>query len=144
MAETKTAADRAADTKTELERLRAENERLRGQLAAAGAAVGVVAPVHRFFLTEGDRQELELYGVANINGRRMTTEEVRAELAKSDTQSGVEIADADPALSRAGDVAGQRAASAVPGVDFVYPSVAPGKIDPAVAGQPGINGPAAE
>jgi hypothetical protein len=50
--------------------------------------------VRAFFLSEGDRQELELHGFTNINGRRMTTAEVRAELAKSETQKGVTIADA--------------------------------------------------
>jgi hypothetical protein len=127
----------------ERDALRAENENLRGQLAAAGAArPGQAAPVqHTFQLSEGDRQELEIRGVINVGGRLVTTAEVREMLGED--QKGVKIAEApegtrvDPALIQ--KVTGP----GVAGVDFVYPSVERGKIDPAVAGTPGISGPPA-
>lgn len=132
-----------AETKDEIaaqrDALLAENENLRGQLAAAGGRV--VRPQHTFMLSEGARQELQLYGVTNIDGRRWTIDEVRAKLAEQE-QDGVEIADPDPSVARTAAV-GLRPQGKTPGVDFVYPSVAPGQIDPAVAGLPGINGPAA-
>jgi hypothetical protein len=123
----------------ERDALRAENENLRGQLSAAGAAQpGTAAPVqHQFVLSEGHRQELATTGVANINGRLMTAAQVRAELGEG--QKKVEIPDVKPTVQ----VPPTREKSAVPGVDFVYPSVAPGLIDPKVAGTPGINGPSA-
>lgn len=124
----------------ERDALRDENRRLRAQLTAAGRDAS--AAPHRFVLSEGARQELALYGVANIDGRRMTSDEVADRLGED--QQDVDLPDPPAALDRRGDVAGQRAASAVPGVDYVYPSVAPGAIDPAVAGTPGISGPAAD
>lgn len=133
-----------ADLEAERDALRAENENLRGQLAAAGAARQTAAPQHVFQLSEGDRQELEIRGVVSIGGRLMTTAEVRQALAAAGAgQEHVEIADApegtrvDP--GRRGGLTGP----GVRGIDFVYPSVARGLIDPAVAGVPGINGPAA-
>lgn len=124
----------------ERDKLREENQRLRGQLAAAGRPG--YQPSQTFTLSEGARQELESTGVANINGRRMTREDVLAELG--DDQAAVEIAEPAEALDQRGAVAERRAASAIPGFDFIYPSVAPGQIDPAVAGTPGISGPAAD
>lgn len=142
------------DIAAERDQLRAENENLRGQLAATGAtrtAGQATAPQHRFQLSEGDRQELEIRGVVAIGGRLYTREEVLAELAKAgpdqdghNDQSHVEIAEApastrvDPALVQA------RTGPGVPGVDYVWPSVERGKIDPKVAGTPGISGPSAD
>jgi hypothetical protein len=134
-------------TKAYLERqvadLQAEVERLRGQLATAGAALtnGPVA-VRQQFLSEGERQELELRGVTTdpATGRRVTTEQARARLAASDTQQGVEIDDALAPVTLPAVLPDRPAQE---GVTHVYPSVAPGLIDPAVAGTPGINGPAA-
>lgn len=122
------------------DRLRAENENLRGQLAAAGAArVGTAAPAqHVFQLSQAQLNELETTGFTNVGGRRVGTDEVRKMLGKD--QRGVEIA--KPSNPVAPAPVRERQA-AVPGVDFVYPSVAPGQIDPAVAGTPGISGPAA-
>jgi hypothetical protein len=141
------------DIAAERDALRAENERLRDQLAAAGAAtVGRrYAPEHRFQLSEGDRQELEARGVVNIGGRLMTKADVEAEIAKAgadaqgrNDQSSVPIADA-PASTRVDlDTLPARTGPGVAGVDFVYPSVERGKIDPAVAGTPGISGPPAD
>jgi hypothetical protein len=132
-----------AETKDELQRrvdeLQADNEKLRGQLATAtGRTVPAPAP---FALTEGDRQELEARGYATVGGRVITTEEAR-KLAP-----GVEIRDVDGALAEERDrvVGALRTAPGgnVRGVDYVWPSVERGGIDPTVAGVPGISGPAA-
>jgi hypothetical protein len=131
-----------SETKDEIaaerDRLQLENEQLRRQLAAAGAGPRAYAPTQRFQLSEGDRQELAMRGVVNVGGRMMTRDEVAAEL-ESD-QLDIDLGEGEPAT----DVPPLRPRSAIPGVDFVYPSVEPGKIDPAVAGTPGINGPAAD
>jgi hypothetical protein len=140
MAEQQTPPRKPGADQSEAASLRQENERLRAQLAAAGGRV--VQPQHTFQLSEGDRQELEIRGVVNIGGRMMTKEDVEAAMAEAG-QRGVTIADApeatkvDPALIAA------RGGKGVLGVDFVYPSVERGRIDPAVAGTPGISGPAA-
>lgn len=127
----------------ELANLRAENARLRAQLLASGQQpTGPAQAQHTFTLTEGDRQELELYGVATVGGRLMTIDDVRA--AAADAGLEVSLADPSEALDRRDLVAAQQERTAVRGVDYVYPSVAPGQIDPKVAGLPGINGPAAE
>lgn len=131
MAETKD------DIAAERDRLRAENDRLKGQLAAAGAAQGAYRPQQQFMLSEGDRQELALHGVVNVGGRLLTRDEVAAKLSWE--QRGLDLGDAEPIP---GTVQAPRT-SAVEGVDFIYPSVAPGLIDPAVAGTPGISGPPA-
>ena len=118
--------------------LQSENERLKAQLAAAGRPAGVTTPQHTFQLSQGDLSELERNGWVSIGGKVMTTEEVRAELAAVG-QGRVEIAEPEnpqvPMPVEGGNVRG---------FDFVYPSVARGQIDPAVAGTPGISGPAAE
>lgn len=128
----------------ERDALRAENENLRGQLAAAGAArPGQAAPVaHTFQLSEGDRQELEIRGVINVGGRLVTKAEVLEMLGED--QKGVKIADA-PAGTRVDPALIQKATGpGVAGVDYVYPSVERGRLDPAVAGTPGVSGPAAD
>ena len=134
-------AELKEDIERERDALREENENLRGQLAAAGAArPGLAAPVqHRFELSQGQLADLESFGVTNVGGRQVTTDEVRGMLTGN--QSGLQIADASAPVAVA-PVRERQAA--VPGVDFVYPSVAPGQIDPAVAGTPGISGPAAD
>jgi hypothetical protein len=135
-----------SETKEEIaaqrDALLAEVENLRGQLAAAGAGQpGRAAPAeHKFVLSEGARQELEATGVTNIGGRLRTIEEVRGLL--DDRHANVEIADPDPSVVR--QLPRTRAPGNVEGVDYVWPSVAPGVIDPAVAGTPGISGPAAD
>jgi hypothetical protein len=125
----------------ERDALRVEVENLRGQLTAAGTTQpGRAAPVqHTFQLSEGNRQELALNGVTNIGGRQMTRAQV-AELL-TDDQRNVELPEVDP--DAATTLPPARANLGIPGVDYVWPSVAPGVIDPAVAGTPGINGPAA-
>lgn len=136
MAETKD------DISAERDALREENERLKAQLAAVGRPAGVVAPQQTFELSEGDRQELVARGAANIRGRLRTRDEVRDMLPAD--QSGVELGDGpvDPALQTLIDRQAPR--EGIPGVTHVWPSVAPGEIDPAVAGTPGISGPAAK
>ena len=124
------------------EQLQKENEALRAQLAAVGGG-RVAAPAHTFQLSEGDRQDLELYGVINYGGRQLTKADVEAEMAKAG-QRGVEIADAPDATRVQVDPARMAAGPGQRGIDFVYPSVERGLIDPAVAGTPGINGPAAD
>lgn len=136
------AVEYMGDQQDKIERLEADNERLRVQLAAAGRPAGAVTPQHTFQLSEGDRQELEIRGVINYGGRAYTKADVEAAMAESG-QRGVKIADA-PAATRV-DAPGVAATGpGVRGIDFVYPSVERGKIDPAVAGTPGINGPAAD
>jgi hypothetical protein len=139
MAETK------EDIAAERDQLREDNDRLthevealRGQLTAAGSAPRGYAPAQQFTLSEGDRQELVQRGVVNIGGRRMTRDQIREALP--DSYAAVDLGTAKPADGDVQDV--ER--TAVRGVDYVYPSVQPGRIDPAVAGTPGINGPAAD
>lgn len=140
----KPAAPAAPDTTepTPEDELRAENARLRAQLAAAGRTAGAPAAQHTFQLSEGDRQELEIRGVINYGGRAMTKDDVEAEMVKAG-QRGVEIADA-PAETRIELGPEIATGPGVRGIDYVYPSVARGKIDPDVAGTPGISGPAAD
>lgn len=81
-----------AETKEEItaerDRLRAENEQLRAQLATVSTGA-VAAPQHRFVLSEGDRAELETNGKANIGGKLMTRDEVR--LLLGDDQALVDL-----------------------------------------------------
>lgn len=133
-----------AETKDDIARdrdqLRAENDALRAQLTAVGGG-RVAAAQHTFQLSEGARQELVQNGVVNVNGRMMTADEVRGVLG--DDQEDIDLGDAK-VPANLDQLRGGRPASTVRGVDFVYPSVAPGQIDPTVAGTPGINGPAAK
>lgn len=139
-------AESKADLEQRVQQLEEDNDRLRGQLAAAGARPASVAPAP-FVLTEGDRQQLEATGFATIGGRVLLTEEVR-ELLGAD--SGVEIRDvsetqraAAESTVRALRVGTGAEQQGIRGVTHVWPSVEPGGIDPAVAGTPGISGPAA-
>lgn len=121
------------DAPSELVSLRQENARLRAQLAAAGRTVAPAAG-HTFVLSEGARQELLATGRATIDGRSYTRAEVKAELG--DAQSDVDLEGApDPAPLPVAP-----APTNIRGVDFVYPSVARGELDPAVAGAPGVSG----
>lgn len=121
------------ERQAELAALRAENDRLKGQLAQATARTPNVQAA-KPYLTEGERQELITFGRSG---------DLNLKTAKE------RFPDAD--LSGATDVARKASTEdetrtergAVRGVDFVYPSVRPGFIDPEVAGTPGINGPAA-
>jgi hypothetical protein len=132
-------------TKDEIEadrdRLAQENVALKAQLAAAGRTAP--GAQHVFQLSEGDRQELEIRGAVVINGRLMTKEDVVKAMADAG-QRGVKIADAPPEtkLQITDDTPGR--GKGIQGVDFIYPSVERGKIDPAVAGTPGISGPPAD
>lgn len=119
-------------------RLQARIAELARQLAAAGGRV--VQPEHTFVLSEGARQELVTQGVTNVDGVRRTASEVRDMLGEG--QADVDLGDAKPVDGLGVGPVQERAA--IRGFDFVYPSVKPGFIDPAVAGTPGINGPAAK
>jgi hypothetical protein len=138
MAETK------EDIAGERDRLRKENNALRSQLEQAGRTPGY-QPQQRFQLSEGDRQELEIRGVVSINGRLMTKADVEQAMAAAG-QRGVTIADAPEATRVPDQVLKDTAArgTGIRGVDYVYPSVAAGQIDPDVAGTPGISGPPAD
>lgn len=141
-----------SETKDEIaaerDQLAAENEQLRSQLAAIGAAAPgqAATPQHTFQLSEGDRQELGIRGVVNIGGRLMTKEMVEAKLG--DDQRDVDIPDAPEGTRVPAQMIAEADARArsggIRGVDFVYPSVQPGGIDPKIAGTPGISGPPAE
>ena len=133
-------AAEAESLRAELDAARAERDELKAQLFNLGGPVRTpIVPVHRFAVSEGERQELEMYGVATVNGRLMSTEEVRK--AAAAVGLAIVIKDAAPELKRELPVRVER--EGVYGVDYVYPSVAPGLIDPRVAGTPGVSGPAA-
>lgn len=132
MAETKD------DIAAERDALKRENDNLRAQLAARGQAPATGTPQHTFMLSEGDRQELVQRGVVNINGRLMTRDDVRAEMGDRGKNVDLGTAEPDPQLLKSAE------RTSIRGFDYVYPSVEPGKIDPEVAGTPGINGPAAD
>jgi hypothetical protein len=143
MTEKPPAAPAPANKTTELDTLREENARLRTQLAAAGGRVQ--QPRHTFQLSEGDRQELEIRGVVNINGRMMTKAEVQAAMSKAGAgQEDVEIADAPEGTRVDTTLLEGFTGPGVRGIDFVYPSVERGYIDPKIAGTPGISGPSAD
>lgn len=121
------------------DRLQAENENLRGQLAAASVpARGPAAAQHTFVLTEGARQELISQGYTVVNGRPMSRAQVVDALG--DKAGAYDLGTTDPDHTMPVD----KPRTAIRGFDFVYPSVAPGVIDPAVAGTPGIHGPSAD
>lgn len=148
MAETKPTANPAvktetSGTQTELQRLRAENERLRTQFAAAGIPQRPgVLPAPKPFLTEGERQDLITFGVTTDvhTGQRLNLHQARERYPDADLADATDTAVANADRDNTDDVEHP----GIRGVDYVWPSVEPGKIDPAVAGTPGINGPAAE
>jgi hypothetical protein len=129
------------DAAAQLAALRAENDRLRQQLATATARQANV-PAAKPYLTEGERQDLITFGVTNDvhTGRRLNLNQARELYPDADLVDATDAAVS--ASERDHTEAVER--SSVRGVDYVWPSVAPGQIDPAVAGLPGINGPAAK
>lgn len=131
----------AETVKEERDRLAQENSILRSQLAAAGGRVAT--PQYTFQLSEGERQELEILGVINKGGRAMTKEDVEAEMAAAG-QTGVTIKDAPAETKIPVDANTPGRGPGIRGFDYVYPSVERGKIDPAIAGTPGISGPPAD
>jgi hypothetical protein len=135
MAETKD------DITAQRDQLAAENDRLKVQLAAVGRPAGVATPAFTFQLSEGDRQELMTHGFITYGGRILTRDDVQREMAAAG-QEGVDVSAAPEPDTDLTKVAGY--GPGVRGVDFVYPSTERGKIDPAVAGTPGISGPAAD
>lgn len=117
----------------EVAALRAENDRLKGQLAQATARTANVAPA-KPYLTEGERQELITFG--RSGGLNLKT--AAKKFPEADLSGTTEVA---RKASTEDELKGER--SSIRGFDFVYPSVAPGVLDPAVVGEPGITGPAA-
>lgn len=108
----------------EVASLRAENERLRGQLAASGADRRLSQNrATRPFLSEGERQDLELNGVTNspFTGERLTAEGEGVEQVRD-----AQVADLPPVRTAS--------TQGVEGFDYVYPSVAPGVLDPKLTG----------
>jgi hypothetical protein len=128
------------DAAAQLAALRAENDRLRQQLATATTRRANV-PAAKPYLTEGERQDLITFGVTTDvhTGRRLNLAQAHEAYPDADLTDATDVAKAASEQD-----AGEQTRSAVRGVDFVYPSVAPGQIDPDVAGLPGINGPAAK
>lgn len=109
MAETK------EDIAAERDALRAENEELRAQLARTDLATtaGIAPAVHRFVLSEGERQELAMRGVVAVGGRLRTAEQVR-ELLGPDQQD-IDLGTATPP-----PLAGNPEPGSVPGLDVIH------------------------
>lgn len=126
----------AKDRASEVTSLRQENARLRARLAALGATVGSQAE-HTFQLSEGQRQEINATGFTTVDGERLSASAVEHLLGGD--QEGVELDPPDVP----DDQPQPTAPTNIRGFDFVYPSVERGRIDPAVAGTPGISGPPA-
>lgn len=121
-----------ADLEAKLAAVQAENETLRGQLTEARA--GAASPARITFagrpqyrggtkLSEGERQDLEMNGVANDpngGGLLLASDfgvEVKTEAGRTALENAVKRRDGDRAVD-GGD--------GIEGVDFVYPSVARG------------------
>lgn len=119
-----------SETKDEIaaqrDALVAENERLKGELAAARAGgaspamVTLAAPAPDF-LSEGDRQAMEINGVVNraTDGRELLASDFGIDVKTEQGRANLERAQARKAEGR----------TAIRGVDYVYPSVAPGVLD---------------
>jgi hypothetical protein len=111
------------DIAAQRDALQADNERLRGELAAA--RVGAASPARVTlatpdpnFLCEGDRQALEINGVVNsaTTGRQLLASDFDIEVKTEQGRENLRRAQAQTAQEREG----------IRGVDFVYPSVARG------------------
>ncbi len=103
----------------------AEIERLQGELAAARAGGGSPARVtlaEPVGLSEGDRQALRVAGVVTnpATGKLELASDHGIEVVTVDGRAALERAQKDRAEGR----------GAIRGVDFVYPSVAPGVLAP--------------
>jgi hypothetical protein len=126
------------DIAAQRDALLAENKMLQDKLAAAGVGSRVQQAEHTFILSEGARQELLINGQTNVGGVMRSRTDVRKLLGKE--QQNVDLGTAEPPAG----LPKPQERSKIRGVDFVYPSVEPGFIDPDLAGTPGINGPAAK
>ena len=84
-----------------------------------------LADVPRDFLSEGDRQALEINGVVNraTDGRRLLASEFGIEVKTEAGRENLRRAQAETPQERDG----------IRGVDFVYPSIARGVLDPNAA-----------
>jgi hypothetical protein len=126
------------DIAAQRDALLAENKMLRDRLASTPVGPRVQQAEHTFVLSEGARQELLINGQTNVGGVMRSRTDVRRLLGKD--QQNVDLGTAEPPAG----LPKVQERSKVRGVDFVYPSVEPGFIDPDLAGTPGINGPAAK
>jgi uncharacterized protein YciI len=130
-------------TKEELEaqvsRLQTDNERLRGQLAAAGNRPAANVPAALPFLTEGQRQELLTFGQTTRagGGAALSLSEARELFPDVDLSDATDAALAADERLRTEVL--ERAS--IRGVTHVWPSIEPGVLDPAAVGLPGISGP---
>jgi hypothetical protein len=111
------------DLTAQRDTLLAENERLRGELAAA--RVGAASPARVTlatpdpnFLCEGDRQALEINGVVNsaTSGKQLLASDFGVTVKTEQGRENLKRAQAQTTQEREG----------IRGVDFVYPSVARG------------------
>lgn len=123
----------------ERDQLRGEVERLQGELAesrAAAAGRGAASPARVTFeerpqfrggtvLTEGERQALESEGVINsaFNGRQLLADDFGIEPKTEAARERLRLARAE--------VDAGRGRQSIPGVTHVYPSIEPGRLDPA-------------
>jgi hypothetical protein len=108
---------------TRVRELEGENARLKEELRASRADQRLShGRAERPFLSEGERQDLQQYGVTNspFTGERITAQDEGVE-------TKVDPASVPPART------GSR--GAVEGFDYVYPSVAPGVLDPKLTGE---------
>lgn len=114
------------ETRAALAEERNRNQQLQGSLVALKPTGEHQAVVRQPYLSEAERAELELRGrtTSPFTGREVTRDEALAALAKSEDQSGVEIGEPSAELAAAAVRPAKRAA--VEGVDYVWPSVAPG------------------
>jgi hypothetical protein len=112
-----------AALEVERDALQAKVEQLQGELASARAGGGspalvTLAAPDPNFLSEGDRQAMEINGVVNsaVTGRELLASDFGITVKTEEGRRNLERAQARTPQERAG----------IRGVDFVYPSVAPG------------------
>jgi hypothetical protein len=119
-----------ADLEQQLAAVREENERLQSQLLEARSAHGAVSPARVTFggrptfrsgtqLSEGERQQLEVDGVIN-------DAHTGGLLYADDYDVEVKTEDGRQRLAKAREKLGADERAGIRGVDYVYPSVAPG------------------
>ncbi len=132
-AELESSRSKLADTEGELERTRGELAEARAKTVAAPATSAAAAPGLVTFasrpnfrsgtkLSEGERQALEIAGVVADphGGGQLLASDFGVEVKTEGGRAALAAAEADRAKS------GDAKRAGIQGVDFVYPSVAPG------------------